>query len=323
VGDRGMLTQARIDRLKELGGWGWISCLRAPAIRALVEQGAIQLSLFDARNLVEVTSPAYPGERLLVCKNPLVATERARKRAALLAQTEQALAKVATQVERGRLKTAAAIGLRVGRVVQRWQMAKHFTLTIGEGAFAYALQEQAIAAEAALDGLYVVRTNVPPTRLGATGVVSAYKSLSLAERVFRTFKTTDLAVRPVYHYKDERVRAHLFLCLLAAYVQWHLQHAWAPLLFREEALPLRLDPVAKAERSPKAQAKDQTKQTPAGLPVHSFHTLLADLATLTKNTCVPAGADAGDDRVAFTLLATPTPLQAEAFTLLGMNPGAL
>lgn len=320
VGDRGMLTQTRIDRLKELGGWGWISCLRAPAIQALVAQGAIQVSLFDEHNLVEVTSPAYPGERLLVCKNPLVATERARKREALLEQTEQALAKVATQVERGRLKTAAAIGLRVGRVVNRWQMAKHFTLTIGEGTFTAVRQTAAIAAEAALDGLYVVRTSVPATRLGATGVVSAYKSLSLAERVFRTFKTTDLHVRPVYHYKDERVRAHLFLCLLAAYVQWHLQHAWAPLLFREEAPSIRLDPVAKAERSPKAQAKDQTKQTPEGLPVHSFRTLLADLATLTKNRCVPAGADPDDDRATFTLLATPTPLQTTAFTLLGMNP---
>jgi hypothetical protein len=280
---------------------------------------------------VELTSPAYPGERLVVCKNPLVAAERARKREALLAQTEQALAKVATLVERGRLKTAAAIGLRVGTVVNRWQMAKHFTLTIAEGSFAYTRQVAAIAAEAALDGLYVVRTNVPPPRLDAAGVVSAYKSLSLAERVFRTFKTTDLQVRPVYHYKDERVRAHLFLCLLAAYVQWHLQHAWASLLFREEALPsplasplpLRLDPVAKAERSPRAQAKDQTKQTPEGLPVHSFRTLLAEMATLTKNTCVPAGTDPGDDRAAFTLLATPTPLQTAAFTLLGMNPGTL
>jgi hypothetical protein len=202
-------------------------------------------------------------------------------------------------------------------------MAKHFALTIAAGAFVYARQTTAIVAEAALDGLYVVRTNVPTTRLGDAAVVSAYKSLSLAERVFRTFKTTDLAVRPVYHYKDERVRAHLFLCLLAAYVQWHLQHAWAPLLFREEAPPLRLDPVAKAERSPKAQAKDQTQQTPDGLPVHSFHTLLADLATLTKNRCVPAGADPADPRATFTLLATPTPLQTEAFALLGMSPGAL
>jgi hypothetical protein len=323
VGDRGMLTQARIDRLKEVGGWGWISCLRAPAIQALVAQGAVQLSLFDTRNLVELSDPAYPGERLLVCKNPLVAEERARKRAALLAQTEQALAQVASLVARGRLKRAAAIGLRVGRVVNRWQMAKHFTLTIAEGSFAYARQAAAIAAEAALDGLYVVRTSVPAERLGAAEVVSAYKSLSLAERVFRTFKTTDLAVRPIYHYAEGRVRAHLFLCLLAAYVQWHLQRAWAPLLFHDEAPPLRLDPVANAKRSAQAQAKDQTKQTPVGLPVHSFHTLLGELATLTKNRCVPAGADPADARAAFTLLTTPTPLQAQAFALLGMNLSAV
>lgn len=168
-----------------------------------------------------------------------------------------------------------------------------------------------------------MRTSVPATRLGASGVVSAYKSLSLAERVFRTFKTTDLQVRPIYHYAEERVRAHLFLCLLAAYVQWHLQHAWAPLLFREQAPPIRLDPVAKATRSAKAQAKDQTKQTPEGLPVQSFRTLLAELATLTKNRCVPAGADPADPRAAFTLLATPTSLQTEAFALLGMSASAV
>jgi hypothetical protein len=322
VGDRGMLTQARIDRLKELGGWGWISCLRAPAIQALVEQGTVPPSLFDERNLAEVTDPAYPGERLLVCKNPLVAAERARKREALLAQTEQALAQVAALVARGRLKTAAQIGLRVGRVVNRWQMAKHFTLTMGESTLTYARDAAEIAAEAALDGLYVVRTSVAASQLGAHGVVSAYKSLSHAERAFRMLKLTDLQVRPIYHYKEPRVRAHFFLCLLAAYVQWHLEHAWAPLLFREEAPPIRLDPVAKATRSPTAQAKDQTNHTPDGFPVHSFRSLLGDLATLTKNRCVPHGA-ADEQAVAFTLLATPTPLQTRALALLGLSPPAM
>ena len=322
VGDRGLLTQARIGRLKELGGWGWISCLRAPAIQALAAHGTIQPSPLDARNLLEVTDPAYPGERLLVCKNPLVAAERARKREALLAQTERALAQVAAAVARGRLKTAAAIGLRAGRVVDRWQMAKHFTLTIADGAFAYARNAAAIAAEAALDGLYVVRTSVGADRLGARGVVRAYKSLSHAERAFRVLKVSDLQVRPIYHYKEARVRAHLFLCLLAAYVQWHLEQAWAPLLFEEEAPPLRLDPVATAERSPTARAKDQTKHTPDGLPVHSFRSLLGDLATLTKNRCVPHGA-ADEAAAAFTLLATPTPLQTRALALLGLSPTAM
>jgi hypothetical protein len=320
VGDRGMLTQARIERLRELGGWGWISCLRAPAIQALVEQGAIQLSRFDERNLVEVTHPAYPGERLLACKNPLVAAERARKREALLDQTEQALAPVAAAVARGRLRTAAATGLRAGRGVNRWQMAKHFTLTIGEGSFAYARDAAAIAAEAALDGLSVVRTSVAAGQSDARRVVQAYKSLSPAERAFRRLKLTDLRLRPIYHYKEARVRAHLFLCSLAAYVQWHLEQAWAPVLFAEEAPPLRLDPVAKAERSPTARAKDQTKQTPDGLPVHSFRSLLGELATLTQNRCVPHGAD---DGAAFTLLAVPTPLQTRAFALLGLSPPAM
>ena len=320
VGDRGMLTSARIERLREAGGIGWVSCLRAPAIRALLDAGDLQLSLFDERDLAEIRSAEFPGERLVVCRNPVLADERARKREALLATTEAALAKVAALVERGRLRTAAAIGLRAGRVVDAKKMAKHFELDIAEGRFAYRRRTEAIAAEAALDGLYVVRTSVGAERLDAPAVVETYKRLSGVERDFRSLKGDDLAVRPIFHWRADRVRAHLFLCFLAAYVRWHLEAAWAPLLYRDEAPPPRVDPVAPPERSAGALAKEREHRTPDGFPVHSFGTLLAELATLTRNRVVPAGAD---ERAAFEILSQPTALQARALELIGVSPASM
>lgn len=316
VGDRGMLTSARIARLREIGGLGWVSALRAPAIRGLVEEGTLQLSLFDERDLVEIASPDFPGERLVVCRNPVLATERARKREELLDATEADLARIAAAVARGTLKGAAAIGVRVGRVKDRHKMAKHFDLVIADGSFAYARRAHAIAAEAALDGLYVIRTSVPAERLDAPGVVLAYKRLAAVERDFRVLKTSDLEVRPIRHWREERVRGHLFLCLLAAYVRWHLERAWAPLLFRDEAPPERTDAVAPPERSAAARAKDALHHTPDGLPVHSFKTLLTELGTLTRNRVV-LGAD---ERAAFERLTEPTPLQARALELASVPP---
>jgi hypothetical protein len=312
VGDRGMLTSARIARLREIGGMGWVSALRAPAIRSLVTEGTLQLSLFDERDLVEIASPDFPGERLVVCRNPVLAAERARKRDELLAATEADLARITAAVARGTLRDGAAIGVRVGRIKDRHRMAKHFELVIGDGVFTYARRSGAIAAEAALDGLYVIRTSVPAERLDAPGVVLAYKRLAAVERDFRAFKTSELEVRPVHHWREDRVRGHLFLCLLAAYVRWHLERAWAPLLFRDEAPPERASAVAPPERSAGAHAKDRLHRTADDLPVHSFRTLLADLGTITRNRMVLAG---GDERVAFELLAEATPLQARALQL--------
>jgi len=320
VGDRGMLTSARIDRLREIGGIGWVSCLRAPAIRGLVDAGDLQLGLFDERDLAEITSPQFPGERLVVCRNPALAAERARKREALLVATEGALGRVAGSVGRGRLRTAAAIGLRAGRVVDAKKMAKHFELEIADGAFAYRRRAEAIAAEAALDGLYVVRTSVPAERLDAPAVVETYKRLSAVERDFRALKGDDLAVRPIFHWREDRVRSHLFLCFLAAYVRWHLEAAWAPLLFRDEAPPPRTDPVAPPERSGEALAKERDHRTPDGLRVGSFAILMAELATLTRNRVVPAGLG---EEAAFEIPSEPTPLQARALALIGVSPASV
>jgi len=320
VGDRGMLTSARIERLREVGGIGWVSCLRAPAIGRLVDTGDLQLGLFDERDLAEITSPEFPGERLVVCRDPALAAERARKREALLAATEDALGKVAAAVDRGRLRSAAAISLRAGRVVDAKKMAKHFELDIADGAFAYRRRTDAIAAEAALDGLYVVRTSVGSERLDAPAVVETYKRLASVERDFRALKGDDLAVRPIFHWREDRVRAHLVVCFLAAYVRWHLETAWAPLLFRDEAPPGRSDPVAPPERSDSALAKERDHRTPDGLRVGSFRTLMAELATLTRNRVVPAGVD---EQAAFDLLSEPTPLQARAFELIGVAPASV
>jgi hypothetical protein len=321
AGDRGMLTSARIERLRQRGGIDWISALRAPAIKRLANAGTLQLGLFDERDLAEVTSPEYPGERLVVCRNPALAAERARKREELLVATERDLARIRARVEAGRLCREAAIGLAAGRVGGRHKMAKHFELDIGEGHFGYWRRDEAIAAEAALDGLYVIRTSVPATELSAPGVVGAYKSLAHAERAFRNLKTVELEVRPIRHWREDRVRGHLFLCLLAAYVAWHLERALAPLLFRDEAPPARPDPVASAPRSDGARRKERRHRTSDDeLPVGSFATLLRHLATLTENHIAPRGVP--DDQT-YAQLALPTPLQARAFELLGFTPASV
>ena len=318
VGDRGMPP---IREEVEPAGLDWVSALRGPAIRALVESGAVQLSLFDERDLVEVTSDAYPGERLMVCRNPLLA-ERARKRAALLDATEAVLAPIgaATRREKRRLSGESKIGARVGKVIARYKMAKHFEWSIDEKeGFTYRRNASSIAAEAALDGLYVVRTSVPEATLDAPGTVRAYKRLSTVERAFRSLKTVDLKVRPVFHRSAERVRAHVLLCMLAYYVEWHMRQRLSPMLFddedREAAEAARTSIVAPAQVSDTAQAKARTKRTAEGDPVQSFRTLLADLATVTRNTVAPRlpGAEP------FEVITRPTPLQDKALKLLGVR----
>jgi len=319
VGDRGMLTSARIEGLRA-EGLGWISSLRAPAIRALAEAGTLQLGLFDERGLAEITSPEHPGERLVVCRNPLLAAERARKREELLAATEARLAPIIARVEAGRLRGADRIGLAVGRVIDRFKVAKHLDLDIADDRLVVTRRHEAIAAEAALDGLYVLRTSVAAGRLASEDVVRAYKRLARVERAFRGLKGIDLQVRPIHHHTEPRVRAHILLCMLAYHVQWHLERAWAPLLFRDEARPELPDPVAPAERSAAALTKARTGRLPDGTTVHSFRTLLAELGTLTRNRVVPAGAP---DEAAFELVAIPTPLQARALALLGLTPSSV
>ena len=320
VGDRGLITQARIAEDLSAAGLDWITALRAPAIKALRDAGALQMSLFDERDMASITAPDFPGERLIVCRNRALAAERARKREDLLAATERALARIAAAVARQRqpLRGAAAIGLEVGAVLDKYKMAKHFTLDIADNRFGFARKTEEIAAEAALDGIYVVRTSLPLTALDDTATVRSYKSLSLVERAFRCLKSVDLQVRPVYHWLAERVRAHVFLCMLAYYLEWHMRQRLAPMLYddtdKDTAEALRPSVVAKAERSPVAIAKQTTGQTEDGLSVHSLRTLLADLATLTRNTLVTAI----DPERPFTLSARPTALQQKALDLLGL-----
>ncbi len=322
VGDRGMLTEARIrEDLQGVEGLDWISALRAPAIRQLVKGGLLQLSLFDKTDLAEIHSPDYPGERLVVCKNPLLAEERARKRKALLEATEVELKKVveATQRHKRRLKGKDQIGLRVGKVFNRFKVAKHFDITITEEGFSYERNMERISQEAALDGLYVIRTSVSQAVLSAEQTVGAYKGLAVVERAFRSYKTVDLKVRPIYHYLADRVRAHVFLCMLAYYVEWHMRQKLAPMLFDDEDKALvhqqRASIVAPAQPSPKARRKARTKRTDDGYPVHSFHTLLADLATIVKNRIQPTlpGVEAFDQ------ITRPSPLQQRALDLLGVR----
>ena len=290
AGDRGMLTSARIEQVLRPQGMDWISSLRASQIAQLAaEHGPLQPSLFDARNLLEVSSEHFPGERLVVCRNPLLAEERARKRGELLAATEAELAKIAaaTQRQRRPLRGEQAIALRVGRVIERFHMAKHFELSITDTSLSWQRRHQAIAHEAALDGIYVIRTSVSAEQLDAATAVAAYKSLSNVERAFRSMKTVDLQVRPVFHYSAQRVRAHVFLCMLAYYVEWHMRERLKPMLFDDEYLDetsaTRASPVIKAVRSEHAKAKDASKLASDGLPLHSFRTLLRDLATLAYN----------------------------------------
>ncbi len=322
VGDRGMLTEARIRQEIAPAGLDWIAALRGPAIRALVESGAVQLSLFDEKDLVELTTDAYPGERLMVCRNPLLAQERARKREALLDATEALLEPiaVATRREKRRLSGESQIGARVGKVIGRYKMAKHFEWSIDQkGLFTYRRNASSIAAEAALDGLYVIRTSVPESELDAPGTVRAYKRLGTVERAFRSLKTVDLKVRPVFHRTAERVRAHVLVCMLAYYVQWHMRQRLKPMLFDDEdpgaAEAARPSIVAPARVSDGAQAKARTKRTADGDPVHSLRSLLNDLATVTRNTVAPRlpGAEP------FEIIARPTALQHKAFELLGVR----
>ncbi len=314
VGDRGMLTSARIEALKETD-LSWISALRSDQIMGLVNCGDLQLGLFDKRNLAEITSPRFPGERLVVCKNSALAEERARKREELLLATEQELGKVVASVSAGRLKGSDAIGVRVGRILGRFKVGKHFQLEIADGSFSYRRDRERIAAEAALDGLYVIRSNVSERKLGADELVRSYKLLARVERAFRTLKSVDLQVRPVHHRLADRVRAHIFLCMLAYYVRWHLERAWAPILFRNEERPAGEDVVAPAKRSPRALAKARTQRGSDGGPVYSFRGLLCEFATLTKNTVRIPGTDTTFDK-----LALPTPLHSEALRLLGLTP---
>ncbi len=323
VGDRGMITEARIrEDLAPIAGLDWITALRAPAIQALAASGVLQLSLFDQQDLAEITHPAYPGERLIVCKNPLLAEDRARKRHELLDATERALAPIAVATQRGRrpLRGRTRIALRVGRVLGRRKVGKHFTLEITDTRFRYERDEASIAREAALDGLYVIRTPVDAARLPAAEVVRAYKRLAHVERAFRSLKTIDLKVRPIHHRKADRVRAHVWLCTLAYYVEWHMRQALQSILFDDDdpaaGEARRRSIVAPARRSPRAEVKAATKRTDDGLPVHSFRTLVADLATLTKNRVQPQAPGSPT----FELLAIPTSLQQRAFALLGVSP---
>ena len=321
VGDRGMITSARIRALNQREDgtarpdpYGWITALRAPAIRKLMaEDGPLQLSLFDQQDLAEITSDEFPGERLVACRNPVLAADRARKREDLLAATEQLLAPIAARAAAGRLAGAAAIGVEVGKVISKYKTAKHFTVTITDDSLAVARKQDQIDAEAALDGFYVLRTPVPAGELDAPGVVAAYKNLKYVERDFRHIKSDDLDLRPVFHRLEERVKAHVLICMLACYLTWHLRKAWAPLTFTDQTPPEQANPVASARRSAAAQAKASDQRDPAGQPYHSFRGLIEHLATLTRNQVRYTGT-----QVTIPMLAEPTSAQREAFHLIGV-----
>jgi transposase len=321
VGDRGMITQARITDDIKSAGLDWITALRAPAIKMLLETGALQLSLFDQRDMASITAPDFPGERLVVCRNPDLAAERARKREELLAATERELARIqaAAARKRGPLRGTAKIALAVGAVINKHKVAKHFDLAITETAVSFARKTTEIAVEAATDGVYVVRTSLPAAALDAAATVRSYKSLTLVERAFRCIKTVDLQVRPVHHWLAERVRAHVFLCMLAYYLEWHMRQRLAPMLFddtdKEAAEALRASIVAPAQRSPVALSKQTKGLTEDGLSVHSFHTLLADLATLARNTVTTAITPDHP----LVVMTRPTPIQQKAFNLLAVG----
>jgi len=322
VGDRGMLTQPQIDKLQKHPGCGWITALTSGAIRELVAKGALQLSLLDQKNLAEITSPDYPGERLMVCHNPLLEEERARKRQALIEATEKSLTKIAKEVARRKNKplTAAESGLKVGKVLGRYKVGKHFDCQIGAGSFTCSRRQEGIDQETQLDGIYVLRTSEPVERLSAEDTVRSYKSLAEVERAFRCLKGIDLLVRPIRHRTEERVPAHIFLCLLAYYVEWHLRRAWAPLLFEDEDRReerKRRDPILPAEPSASAEAKKRSRQTVDGLPVHSFRTLLAELASRARVTDEIQAAEA---TLTCKQLPEPTALQARAYELIRMVP---
>jgi hypothetical protein len=321
VGDRGMITSARIAALNQAGDgtarpddpYGWITALRAPAIKKLMaEGGPLQLSLFDQQDLAEITSDDFPGERLIACRNPVLAADRARKREDLLAATEKLLAPVIARVQAGRLAGAAAIGVEVGKVIAKYKTGKHFAVTIADDSLAITRRQDQINAEAALDGFYVLRTPVPAGELDAAGVVAAYKNLKYVERDFRSIKSDDLDLRPVFHRLEERVKAHVLICMLACYLAWHLRRAWAPLTFTDQDPPARGNPVAPARRSAAAQAKASARHDAAGRPYRSFRGLIEHLATLTRNQVRFTGTQA-----TVPMLTEPTSTQREAFTLIG------
>lgn len=317
VGDRGVLTSARIrEDLKPAEGIDWITALRAPSIQQLVESGSLQMGLFDEKDLAEISDPAYPGERLIACKNPILAAERTRKREDLLQATEKELALVAAATQRPKrpLRGASAIGLRVGRVLGHFKMSKHFKIRIEDNGFHYERDQKRIEEESALDGIYIIRTSVPSDALSSSDTVRCYKRLSSVERAFRSVKTVDLKIRPVHHRLEKRVRAHVLLCMLAYYVEWHLRRDLAPLLFDDERPTPNASPVAPAERSIQALQKVHSKRTADQFPVQSFQSLLADLATIVKNRVQPRSTTA-----AFDIITTPTPLQQRALQLLHLR----
>jgi hypothetical protein len=316
VGDRGMVSRQAIASMQQTPGVDWITALKSASIRALVEQGHLQLDLFDQRNLLELSAPEYPGERLVACRNPQLAALRTHKREELLGATERNLTPIKARVEAGKLKGADAIGLRVGRVVNQYKVAKHFELSIGEASFSFRRKRDSIAAEAALDGIYIIRTSVTPARMDAANCVRNYKALANVERAFRSLKTIDLKVRPIHHRTADRVRAHIFLCLLAYYVEWHMREAWRELMFADpdQQAKATRDPVAPAKRSPAALDKVASHTLDDGTPAHSFATLLAELATIVRNTC--RTPNAGVNAPTFELLTTPNLTQQRAFELL-------
>jgi len=315
VGDRGMITKARITALSKLPGASWITALRAPEIKALVSSGAIQMSLFDEANLAEISHPDYEGERLVVCRNPALADRRARTRQALLDSTEAALAKLRASVEAGRLKDHTKIALRAGRAVAKYKMAKHFELHVEQGQITWSRRQERIDQEAATDGIYVIRSPLPVETASSAALVGSYKSLAEVEADFRSWKASDLDLRPIFHWTEDRVRAHVLLCLLAGYLTWHLRRAVAPLTFADterQPQPTRLDPVGEAHPSTSAKAKAATKRNGTGEPVQSYQSLLEHLKTLTRSTCRIAGTG-----VTFDKLSEPTPTQRKVFELIG------
>jgi len=314
VCDRGMVTKANIATIDETDGIGWITALKAPQVKRLVARGDLQLSLFDETNLAEITSDLFPGERLIVCRNPLVAAERTRKRSELLAATERELDKLSQRIENGTLQGAAAIGLAVGPELNRYRMRKHFEVEITDKQLSYTRKHAQIEAEQALDGIYVIRTSAPAETLPSADVVRSYKSLARVERAFRTFKGP-LEIRPIGHRLEQRVRAHIFICTLAYYLSWHLQAAWAELLFSDEHPPTSSDPVAKAQRSPQAANKASTKHTPSGHPCHNFESLITELGLRTRNTI-----RLHDSNATFDQLTEPSALQTRAHELITTVP---
>jgi hypothetical protein len=317
VGDRGMVSNVQVEAMRQLDGVDWITALKSGAIAQLAEGGRLQLDLFDERNLISFTHPDYPNERLIACRNPALARLRAAKRQDLIAATTGELAKVAAMVTGGRLRSAAKIGLRVGQVANKYKVRKHFDIAIGEAALTFKVDEASVAAEAALDGLYVLRTSVASAAMSDQETVLSYKRLAEVERAFRTLKGIDLQVRPIRHRLEPRVKAHIFLSMLAYYVQWHMIEAWAPLTFKDEAepKPARLaDPVAPAKRSPAALAKAHTRTLADGAPAMSFTRLIAHLAAIVRNTMRPSSARPGE--ATFTLTTRPSPTQQQALDLI-------